>query len=71
MALLADGKRVALRAWSAKLALLSALLSAVEIGVQVLAVVRPTPWFAMAAAVTSLAAGIARIVAQPAMRDPK
>lgn len=70
MALLADWKRVALRAWSVKLALLSALLSAVEIGVQVLAVVRPTPWFAMAAALTSLAAALARIVAQPHTAPP-
>lgn len=53
------------RAWSVRLALLSALLGAVEIGVQFLAASQPTPYFAMAAALTSLAAAVARIVAQP------
>lgn len=67
--LLPDWRRVARKAWSVKLAILSAILSAVEIGVQVMAVVRPTPWFAMGAAVVSLAAGLARLVAQPEMRD--
>lgn len=65
MKLLDDWTHIARRAWSVRLALLSALLGAVEIGVQFLAASHPTPYFAMAAAMTSLAAAVARIVAQP------
>ena len=50
------------------LALLAALLGAAEVGVQLFAAVRPTPWLAMASALCSLAASVARIVAQPRMR---
>jgi membrane protein YdbS with pleckstrin-like domain len=65
MKLVSDWTRIARRAWSVRLALLSAVLGAAEIGVQFLAASKPTPYFAMAAAFTSLAAAIARIVAQP------
>lgn len=65
MQLIDDWKRIARRAWSVRLALLSAVLGAAEIAVQFLAASQPTPYFAMAAALTSLAAAIARIVAQP------
>lgn len=65
MQLLPDWQRIARRAWSVRLALLSAVLGSVEIGVQFLAATQPTPYFAMAAAFTSLAAALARIVAQP------
>jgi membrane protein YdbS with pleckstrin-like domain len=65
MKLIKDWAHIMRRAWSVRLALLSALLGAVEIGVQFLAASQPTPYFAMAAAFTSLAAAIARIVAQP------
>lgn len=71
MELLADWKKVFRKAWSVRLALLSAVLSGVEIGVQLLASARPTPYFAMAAAVSSMAAGIARVVSQPKMHDEK
>ena len=71
MQLLADWRQLLLKAWSVRLALTAALLSAAEIAVQVLATVRPTPWFAMAAAAVSLSAAIARVVAQPHMhQDP-
>lgn len=63
--LLDDWRRVLRKAWSFKLAILSAVLCAAEVGVQLFAAVRPAPWLAMLAALTSLAAGIARIVAQP------
>lgn len=65
MRLLTDWRKILRSAWSVRLALLSAILGAVEIGVQFWAVTNPTPWFAMASALTSLAAAIARIVAQP------
>lgn len=65
MKLLRDWAHICRRAWSVRFALLSAVLSAVEIGVQLMAASRPTPYFAIAAAVSSLAAGFARVVAQP------
>jgi hypothetical protein len=65
MKLLDDWTLILRRAWSVRLALLSAVLGAVEIGVQFLAASQPTPYFAIASALTSLAAAIARIVAQP------
>lgn len=68
--LLADWRRVARKAWSVKLAILSAVLSAAEVGVQLLAAVSPRPWFAMAAAATSLAAAVTRVVAQPQLAPP-
>lgn len=71
MNVIADWKRVLRQAWSVRLALLAALLSSVEILVQMWAVIRPTPWFALGAAAVSLAAAVARIVSQPHLRaDP-
>ena len=65
MKLVDNWAKVARRAWSVRLAILSAILGAVEIGVQFLAATHQTPWFAFGAAFTSLAAALARIVAQP------
>ena len=63
--LVPEWRHVARRAWSFRLAILSAVLGAVEIAVQFLAATHQTPYFAMAAALTSLASALARIVAQP------
>lgn len=52
------------RAWSMRLALLAALLSAAEVGVNILAPSFPTGRFAALAAVVSLAAAVARLCAQ-------
>jgi peptidoglycan/LPS O-acetylase OafA/YrhL len=65
MKLLADWRQLLRRAWSVRLALLAAVLGAVDIGVQFLAATRPDPWIAMGAALCSLASAVARIVAQP------
>lgn len=70
MNILAGWQHILRKAWSVRLALLSALLSAAEVAVQLLATVSPRPWFAMAAAATSLAAAIARVVAQPQLAQP-
>lgn len=69
MKLLEDWRCIARKAWSVRLALLSAVLGSIEIAVQLLAASRPTPVFAMAAALSSLAAAVARIVAQPKIHD--
>lgn len=67
MKLIDEWGRVLRRAWSVRLALLSALLSAVEIGVQLWAPGQGGK-AAAAAAVVALAAGVARIVSQAKMR---
>lgn len=58
-------RRVLRKAWSVRLAILSAVLSAAEFGMPFIAPVQPNGWFAGAALLVSLAAAAARIVAQP------
>lgn len=58
--------RVIKRFWSFRLAILSALLSAAEVGIQFYQPSNIAPGaFAFLAAVISLAAAVSRIVAQP------
>lgn len=72
MTLIDDAGRVWHKLWSVRLALLSALLSAVEFALPLV----PDSWadsvgrgkFAAAALVVSIAAGVARIVSQPKLR---
>jgi hypothetical protein len=68
MMLIDDWRRVMRKAWSLRLALMAAVLSALEVGVQLLAPDYPGPWFACGSALLCLAATLARIVAQPRMR---
>lgn len=65
MTLLADWRRLVRRAWSVRLAVLAALLSAAEFALPFIVPDRPSGWFAGAAVLVSLAAAYARIVAQP------
>jgi len=65
MKLLRDWAHICRRAWSVRLALLSAVLSAIEIALPYFAPATPSRRFAAAAAALALAAAIARIVAQP------
>lgn len=65
MTLLDDWRRLVRRAWSVRLAVLAALLSAVEVALPFVAPERSSGWFALAALLVSLAAAYARIVAQP------
>lgn len=60
-----DWQRLLRKAWSVRLALLSALLSAIEFGVQYLAPEKSSGAFALVAMFVSLGASVARIVAQP------
>jgi len=53
--------------WSVRLALLSALLSAVELALPYVAPSVPSRMFAAAALLVALAAGVARLVSQPAL----
>lgn len=72
-ALIDDWRRIVRRAWSVRLALLSAALSAAEFALPMLpdALVDLVGRgrFAAGAFVISIAAGVARLVAQPRMRD--
>lgn len=65
MKLLDNWPRLIKRAWSVRLAILSASLSAVEFALPFVAPTQPSGWFAGAAVLVSLAAAAARIVAQP------
>jgi hypothetical protein len=65
MRLVVDWPVLLRRAWSVRLAILSAGLSAVEFALPFLAPERPGGWFAGAAVLVSLAAAAARLVAQP------
>lgn len=64
--LIDDWSRVLRRAWSIRLILLAALLSGVEVALPILdAVIEfPRGWFAAASAFVTMAALVARIIAQ-------
>lgn len=64
-----EWKRVIKRAWSFRLAILAALLSATEVGIQILAAERPSPYFAAGAAIAGLFAAVARIISQAGFND--
>lgn len=65
MTLIDNWKAVATKAWSMRLVLLSMTLSAVEVAVPYLDQSMPRGTFAVLAGVVSLAAALARLVAQP------
>ncbi len=69
MNLIEDAKTVLLKAWSVRLALASATLSAAEVALPYFAPFMPPNVMAIAAALTSAAAVIARVIAQPKMRE--
>lgn len=66
-----EWRRVIRKAWSFRLAILSAILSAAEVVVQTLAAERPSPYFAAAAGIVGVFAALARIVAQTGLSDEK
>ena len=68
MHLIDNWKAVAKRAWSMRLIALSAVLSAIEVALPYLDDRFPRGTFAVLAGAVSLAAGIARLLAQPGPR---
>ena len=66
MTLVDDAKTILFKAWSVRLALLSAVLSAAEVALPYFTGFVPPGTMAILAIVTSSGAAIARIVAQPA-----
>ena len=69
MSLVANWRRVLLRAWSVRLILLAAFLDAASVALSVFADSPPIArgWFAGLSAAVTLGAAIARIVAQPSI----
>jgi len=63
--LIDNAREVLLKAWSIRLALLSALLSAMEVALPFFTDFVPPNTMAVLAVLTSAAAAIARLVAQP------
>lgn len=69
MKLVPDWKKVLKRAWSVRLASVAAVLGGLEVAMQQLQPSFPSGRFAMAAALVSAAAALARVVAQTKMFD--
>lgn len=65
MTLIEDAREVLLKAWSIRLALLSALLSAAEVALPFFTDLIPPHTMAILAVLTSAGAAVARLVAQP------
>jgi hypothetical protein len=65
MELVKDAKRVLLRAWSIRLALMSAFFSGAEVALPYFAPFLPEHSMAVLAIVASAGAAIARVIAQP------
>lgn len=65
MRLLPEWRRILRRAWSVRLALVSAALSTAEGALQYVAPDHASPRFALLAGAVGLAAALARLVAQP------
>ena len=70
MNLVHDWKRIIKRTWSIRLAILSALLSGLEMVLPLFGDVIPRNLFAALSFITAIAAGIARVIAQPRMYEP-
>ena len=65
MTLIDNARDVLLKAWSVRLALLSAVLSAAEVALPFFTTFIPPNTMAILAVLTSAGAAIARLVAQP------
>lgn len=65
MQLIDDWKKKAPKLWSIRLGLLAGLLSGAEVVLPLFADLAPRGWFAVASFVLTVAALVARLVAQP------
>ena len=71
MTLINDAKTVLLKAWSVRLALITALLSAAEVALPFFTDLIPPNTMAILAVLTSAGAAVARVIAQPVMTNGK
>ena len=69
LCLLDDWRRVARRAWSIRLSIVAAIFTAAEVVVPLFGDVLPRGLFVLLAFSASIGAAIARLVAQPEMRE--
>ena len=67
--LVPNWRRVARKSWSFRLGLLAALLGAVEVGLQIVAVVQPSMGLALTSAVVALIGALSRLLRQQEMQD--
>jgi len=67
MRLIDDFRHVFLRLWSVRLAILAGLLSGAEVVLALFPEVLPRGWFAVASFLVTMAAIVARAVAQPGL----
>jgi hypothetical protein len=71
LCLLPGWRRVLRRAWSIRCAMLAAIFTAAEVVVPLFGDVLPRGLFVLLAFTASIGAALARLVAQPAMHQPK
>ena len=71
MRMIEDWKKVLRYGWSIRLIVLAALLSGLEIVLPMFGDVLPRKWFAALMFAITVAAFIARLTAQPKMKDRK
>lgn len=69
LSLLDDWQRVARRAWSIRLSVVAAIFTAAEVVVPLFGDVLPRGLFVLLAFSASIGAAVARLVAQPEMRE--
>lgn len=67
--LLDDWRKIARRAWSIRLSIIAAIFTAAEVVVPLFGDVLPRGLFVLLAFSASIGAAIARLVAQPEMRE--
>ena len=69
LSLLDDWRKIARRAWSIRLSIIAAIFTAAEVVVPLFGDVLPRGLFVLLAFSASIGAAIARLVAQPEMRE--
>lgn len=67
MKFIQDARQILLKAWSVRLALISALLSAAEVALPYFTDLIPQHTMAVLATAVAFGAAVARVIAQPAM----
>jgi len=69
LCLLDDWRKIARRAWSVRLSIVAAIFTAAEVVVPMFGDVLPRGLFVLLAFSASIGAAVARLVAQPEMRE--
>lgn len=69
MQLIDDASKIWHRLWSVRLAILAAVLGAIDAALPFVAPAHASPWFALLTMFVSLAAAGARMVRQPSVRS--